>query len=350
MKRATGFPYSAVIFALLLSGGQAYAVGNDNFDRGIELYKNKNYEAAAKSFAESARVNTKNAGAYYYLANCSYAMGHRDEAIKQYWSILHYFPTAREAYYARSFLKQIDGDYSKHLNDVSPGQLPVQAKTKEADPSERFSPPEISKNKLIENILHVVKSQGNRPEVSNTLIEEAKKTLANYPTGLLMSLITKGCYVCLTPTTIDQDPRMQNTKPRGYEEGTTYKNCPGFFDGEHIVVCEYALRGSDDSHWEPTEDPIGTLRHELGHAFDYCLGNISTSEAFKHAYYLDAGSIDEEAKPRLAYFLQTSRSGLAETFAELAQPDRFKRFKDIQSVPVKFKQRSSKRRQSFGRN
>lgn len=302
-----------VACAPMVTRGTA-AAANKDFDQGVELYKQKHYAQAVESFKNAVNIDNNNPSAYYYLANCAYALGKRPEAIELYWGIVHKFGTTREAYYSRDFLKRIDPSYGKHSTSLpaSPGPS-TQSKSAATDNSSATT----DKEKLIKDLLVVVRSQGNRPDVSQDLIGRVKQTLATYPAELLELLEARDIKIHLTPTTIDEDPRMQNTTPRGYEEGTSYKNCPGFFDGEKIVVCEYALRGSDDSAWEHTEDPLGTLRHELGHAFDRCLGHVSASEEFKHAYYLDVGHIDEEVKPRIAYFLQQSRNGPAETFAEL---------------------------------
>src|SRR6185436_14721642 len=115
---------------------------------------------------------------------------------------------------------------------------------------------------------------------------------------------------------IDKEPELVNTQPSGYEEGTTYRNCPGCFDGGEIVICEYTFIGDSDD-LRAQKDTVSTLRHEIGHALDYCLGGYSTTTAFKHAHALDAGSMDEDAKPQLAYYLQKDISGPIETFAEL---------------------------------
>ena len=286
---------------------------NAPFDKGVALYKQRKYEEAAKCFSDAA-ANGQNPSAYYYQANCQCALGHRQEAVKLYQYIISRFPTTNEAYYAKSALKQIDSSNPRS------SQAPTSASPPESTtnaPTSNVSSAKLSKEQLIGKLLKVNRSQGNRPDVSAALINEVKDTLTHCSTGLLALLVAKHCIICLTPSTIDQDPRMQNTKPSGYEEGTTYKNCPGFFDGEHIVVCQYAAYGSDDSNWQPTEDPLGTLRHELGHAFDYCLDNISEAEEFKHAYYLDMGQVPDEVKPQIAYFLQPSDHGLHEAFAEL---------------------------------
>jgi tetratricopeptide (TPR) repeat protein len=291
------------------------AADNAYLDQGIALYQQKNYRAAVVCFNQAIAADRNNASPYFYLANCAYALGDRKSAIKIHWFVAHHFPSAKEAYSSRDILRTLDPDYSRNSTIPTASTTPTMATRSAAAAPGGLS--EASNQSLVDDLLVVVRSQGNRPNVSPKLVEATKQALYCYPPSLLTLLSKRRIKICLTPSTVDQDPRMQNTQPHGYEEGTTYKNCPGFFDGRHIVVCAYAVRGFDDSAWEPTEDPIGTLRHELGHAFDYCLGNVSTSDEFKHAYYMDVSRIPEENKPRLSYFLQLSDTGPRETFAEI---------------------------------
>jgi hypothetical protein len=117
---------------------------------------------------------------------------------------------------------------------------------------------------------------------------------------------------------IDKDPGLQNTRPSGYEEGQTYKNCGGMFrHGNEIVICQLALSPNDDSEWTSLPDPVGTLRHELGHAVDYYLGSVSSTEDYKHIYLLEMAKIEDEDRHTLDYFLQADFRGPRETFAEL---------------------------------
>jgi hypothetical protein len=115
---------------------------------------------------------------------------------------------------------------------------------------------------------------------------------------------------------IDKNPELQNTHPKGYEEGHTYKQSPAIFDGYSVVVCEYTMDPDTDA-LEPCGDALGSVRHEFGHAVDRYLGQLSETPEYKHAYYLDLGRVSEEDKVKLNYYCQKAERGLHECFAEV---------------------------------
>lgn len=112
------------------------------------------------------------------------------------------------------------------------------------------------------------------------------------------------------------DPRLQNTQPNGYEDGTTWKNSPGYCHGHKIVICAYVM-AHDELGWVGADDPVSTLRHETGHAIDFLLGEISQREEYKHDFLLDVGGMDDDIRQNLSYYTQKAYSGPAESFAEI---------------------------------
>ncbi len=302
-----------ILFVLLASTSNTLA--SSKLDNAIHLYQAKDYGKALASFTDIYRSTPTNPTAYCYAANCHYALRQKSEAINLYWYVVKTFPSSKEAYSSRAFLKQIDTSYAKNSykngSNWSPNDTVSKAETAKKAIKEPVDPAAIN------SIVKIIQAQANRPDVSAELIKEAKSLLATYPAELINEMQRHGTKIYLTPTMIDKEPGLQNTKPRGYENGSTYKNCPGMFSYPNIIICAYALKGSDDESWEPTSDPIGTLRHELGHAFDSYMGRVSETEEFKHAYYLDCGTVEEEAKNQLSYYLQKAEGGPSETFAEL---------------------------------
>jgi tetratricopeptide (TPR) repeat protein len=310
----------ALVTSVLLSGGTACA---GQLEDGIRLYNQRQLEAALQTFAKAVEENPRDVTSFYYLANCCYGLGRRDDAVKLYWYITRNFPGSREGYSAGAFLKQIDPQYVAHSTDAS---LLKRPEIKGVEPASTTSAQVSSaplhldssgKAAIIEHMISVVRAQAGRPEVTTGTITSVKKALQAYPNNLLALVAGRGCKIYLTPTMIDKEPQLQNTQPAGYEEGETYKNCPGCFNGHEIILCELALSPRDDSEWMTQPDPVGTLRHELGHAVDYYLGQISSTEEYKHLYLLEMAKVDENDRSAIAYFLQKDHRGPAETFAEL---------------------------------
>lgn len=286
-----------------------------HFAAGVRLYNEKNYTQAINEFVEVTKTEPRNVTAYYYGANCYYQLGKRDEAIKFYWFIVRSFPQSREAAQVKGFLQRIDPNFARNTADRTSGSLPTLTAAQAPARRQSRAPQQKSKEQMIQEMVKVVKALKDRPNISPQLLERIKSALRAYPDPLLALLNQEKCLIYVTPTMIDKDPELQNTKPAGYEEGSTYKNCPGRFDGYNIVLCEYTLENDFDV--EPAQDPIGTLRHELGHAVDAYMDQISETQEFRHAYRLDVGEIDDDTKSKITYYLQKDVRGPRETFAEL---------------------------------
>jgi Tfp pilus assembly protein PilF len=105
---------AASLLATLTVGASAVAADRSYLDQGIQLYNQRDYQRAAQSLSLAIQADRENASAFYYLANCAYAEGKRDIAIKYYWYVAHHFSSSKEAYYCRNVLRKIDPEYSKN--------------------------------------------------------------------------------------------------------------------------------------------------------------------------------------------------------------------------------------------
>jgi hypothetical protein len=301
-----------------------------DFEKATKLYSQKQYKPAFAMFSAIYAADQKNLTALFYCANCELAAGQRADAIKAYTSIATASPSSAVGIAAQSALKSINGSSaatSLAKSNSSVGQMPDD-KVSQIAAQYRASkaPAETSSNhgnltadqktQAINEIVKTVRAQADRPNVSETFVSETKEALSQYPEPLLHLLWKKGMHVKLTPTMIDNEPGLAYRQPIGYEDGATFKNCPGLFNGYDIVLCEYEFVG-DSNELKKCSGPMGTLRHELGHAVDRYLGSITSKDEYKHLYLLDLGTIDDGMKGKLNYFTQKDRVGPAETFAEI---------------------------------
>jgi hypothetical protein len=300
--------------------GAAYS--DTQTEAALALYNQKNYASALAIFLSISANKPDNPQVLYYAANCQIGLGKTSAALSLYREIVQRFPHSAEANSAQSILRRLGANTvktfageSKKVSDDS-SQAPSTSTGQRISKSSRRSLLSAEKKEVvIDNMVVKVRAQADRPEVSDTAMRSVKLALKYYPTPLLNVLYVRGCKIYVTPTMIDKEPQLTNRQPAGYEDGATFRNCPGMFNG-NVVLCEKEFVG-DGPELKNTPDIVGTLRHELGHAVDWYLGSLTSKDDFKHQYLLDLGGMSDDLKNQLAYFCQKDRRGPAETFAEL---------------------------------
>ncbi|MCA9802743.1 MAG: hypothetical protein KC777_12300 [Cyanobacteria bacterium HKST-UBA02] len=293
----------------LLSTVGCFAQEQAGYSQAMALYKAKRYDQAARLFERAWQADDSNPKAAYFAGYCAYLSGRRPESCRILWQLVDRHGDSPEAGAARKMLSQTDpaGAYRK-----ARGASPVVSKTSVSSSTAQSSE---TPKQLVDAIVTVHKPTGKFPAVTPTFVASIKDMLMALPESVLRTLRDKRGKVSIRPSVIEMDYRIQNTRPRGWTDGSSWANSPALTQGREVVVSQYRL--DDSGNPINTDSEIGVVRHEVGHALDYCLGSVSETEKFKHAYLLDAAKVPGDLRGRLDYYLQKSDAGPSEVFAEL---------------------------------
>lgn len=294
----------AFLLGVLLSGLCGLSALADkadlDFAAGTGLYNKKKYREALVKFMDVTHANPKHSLAILYTANCCLCIGEKEQAVK-YYQLLHTnFPGTPAAAQAGQWLQQA-------------GLLTYHKSASTGAPTGRLAgAPDIA------GIVSVVRPRADRPPVSDERVKAIQNALKFMPESVKAILIQNRIRVYVTPTVEDYEPGCKYQEASGYEGGT-YKSCPAFYLRGKIVVAQHTLDEDDESVNEaiPEGDMKNALCHEIGHALDDCLDQLSESKEFRHVYWQDQARIDSETAHKLRYYLQQSTAGQAECCAEL---------------------------------
>lgn len=152
---------------------------------------------------------------------------------------------------------------------------------------------------------------------TNQVLAQVVSSLKLPPQKIVEELKTFGITVMVTPGMLEADPELATERPRGYVHGGGYTNCPAMYRGasKTIMIAERVswLSGLP----QPNRDVEASMLHEMGHAFDHCRSNISSSASFTMAYKNDLGKLSNTQKNQFPYYTQEDGAGESELFAEL---------------------------------
>jgi PDZ domain len=152
---------------------------------------------------------------------------------------------------------------------------------------------------------------------TDAIYDQVVAALNVVPKSVKLDLANYGVKILITPTIIEANPSFATEKPRGYIHGGGYDNCPGLYNNgtKDLYIAERAAWKNSPpqlNRWV-----LSTSLHELGHAYDYCKGHLSSSDAFIKAYEEDSGRLNNSQRTEFNYFLQEAGAGPTELFAEL---------------------------------
>ncbi|MBP6733535.1 MAG: minor capsid protein [Chromatiaceae bacterium] len=113
-------------------------------------------------------------------------------------------------------------------------------------------------------------------------------------------------------------PRLRGQHPRGWPPGATW-DCAEALCSNGTPAIAKRYRDMWDKHkWKDSRRAAYGLRHEMGHAYDYAGGGLSSDPGFRAAYDADvaAANLGDGQSKIKAYFLQDGDAGPLEAFAE----------------------------------
>lgn len=292
--------------------GPAAAARSPLFQSGIALYNARRYEEASRYLTEVVKKEPYNSEAFYYLGTCQHLIGDSTACTRLYEYIVQHFPESQAAASAKQYL-------DKNSAIASAAAADTQQQMKESIEAIKTAVKKASSAPAsIQSLVQIVRARADRPNVSESAVIAIKQAVDKMPPSVKNVLWTSGVKIFVTPTVEDYEPGCKYQEARGYEGGT-YKSCPAFYHNRKIVMAEHTMDENDESVNDaiPPNQMVNTLYHETGHALDFCLGRISHSEEFKHAYLLDSAQIDPATAHTLRYYLQKSEGGQQECCAEL---------------------------------
>jgi len=178
----------------------------------------------------------------------------------------------------------------------------------------------VGRSVLAQDLSAVTISLVSATSVSDRFQRETQAATRSVPPQVWKTLDEAGWRVQLAEFIVDAAPSLRGVRPPGWPRHLTWDNSDAIHlpTAKLLVVAEKRRNRAGDI--VASSRVAGVLRHEIGHAFDMAAGgrsqNLSGSHQFVQAYQQDISRIAPVDRGSLAYYLQDSRSGLLETFAE----------------------------------
>ncbi len=171
----------------------------------------------------------------------------------------------------------------------------------------------------VENLPLEIKSAGASPN----RVERIKEVLGSIPEKITSFLHDSGVSVLASLELCSESPSLAMETPRGYENGSLASESPAIFDPETdtVIVRQKFSDGKDEVIASP-DDYADSIRHEVGHALDKSLGDISHSAVFADAYQADVADMTAAQKEDLSYYVYDTNDsdayiGQEEAFAQV---------------------------------
>lgn len=300
----------ALPFALSLALVQPSPAADSILKTAYALSQSGKYAEAAALFQKAVDGPAKsNAMAHYYLAACYMQLGKDREARVAYKTCLALNPPAMIASYCHRALGTTPPAVpTMPIKPPAGGVYSIPDRS--AGPRTRGTLDPADKD-----FVTIHRRTPDTDAIYNTVVD----ALSMIPKPIKDDIKGGGCKILICPTILDANPHLKDEKPSGYTHGGAYDNCPGmFYSGTKILYI------AEKFSWQNSPPALNwmaasTTLHELGHAYDFAKGNITSGGEFEKLYAEDYGRISNSDRTRWAYYCQDNggERGRSELFAEL---------------------------------
>lgn len=274
------------------------------------LMQSGKYAEAVVLFQKAVAGPAKNnALAHYYLATCLMQLGKTADARAQYKITLSLNPPPVIASYCHRAL----GTQPNSTPASSGGTTATTAETSAVAATSTTASLKI--DPADKDFVTIHRKTPDSDKIYNTVMN----ALSVVPKAIKDDIKGGGCKILVCPTILEANPHLNQTRPEGYLHGGGYDNCPGmFYSGTKILYI------AERAQWKNSPPRLNwmaasTTLHELGHAYDFCKGNMSSGSEFEKLYKEDYGRLSVSQKNEHQYYCQEDggERGRAELFAEL---------------------------------
>lgn len=315
---------AAVSIALSISLLQPVQCADSDLKTAYALSTAGKYAEAAALFQKAIAGPAKsNALAYYYLASCEMQLGKQREARAHFKTCLALNPPATIASYCHRALgtspdataSATTAASTTSTTTTSTPSKPAAGNYKTRGLAAMSAAPKATLDPLDKDFVTIHRRTPETDQIYNTVVG----AISMIPKDIKEDIKGGGCKILICPTILDANPHLREEKPSGYNHGGAYDNCPGmFYSGTKIlyVAEKFSWKNSPPAlNWMAAS----TTLHELGHAYDFAKGNITSGGEFEKLYKQDYERISNSNRTKWDYYCQDNggERGRAELFAEL---------------------------------
>lgn len=270
-------------------------------DKGIALYRAKNYAAAKAAFRNCIQSGENSASAWLYLGHAYAAKAETAYAMQSYVTVTERFADTTEATIARSCLVKLDPHNSSVYLAAKLGSL--------AEPSK-------GDRGFIDRV-SVYHALPGHPRICQATVDAVQSAVASLPPQVNKYLCDGKATLTIAPNIADRWPGSgDGAKPT--DPSVTMGEEPARTYGRDIFIYERTKqRGADVLLKRYSGESItNSVYHEIGHAVDEIGGVYSAKPEFRKLLAADLSAVSDEEKRKHSYFLDPGEA-FAEAMASL---------------------------------